>query len=167
MAGFYPIPPVIEPKLLVQLSSDLKAKGIHSDWRGGSGAVPDIFLEGPTTTADGTLYFVDIPFGRILKVDPETKEIKECVQWDGEPNGLAVRVSSSLDLISASPSDGDLTCFAYQDDGKMIVADYKKGLLLFDRKECTIKDFLPRYVSPPSSLCLSPCLHPTLLLCRD
>lgn len=28
----------------------------------------------------------------------------------------------------------------------MIVADYKKGLLLFDPKECTIKDFLPRCV---------------------
>lgn len=110
MAGFYPIPPVIEPKLLVQLSSDYKAKGIHSDWRGGSGAVPDVFLEGPTTTADGTLYFVDIPFGRILKVDPETMEVKECVQWDGEPNGLAVRVSPSPRTLVSSSAD-KLHCF--------------------------------------------------------
>ncbi|GAA6031814.1 hypothetical protein JCM8097_002004 [Rhodosporidiobolus ruineniae] len=121
MAGFYPIPPVIEPTLLVQVPDELKAKGIESEWRGGSGAVPDIFLEGITSTPDGMLYVVDIPFGRILKVDPETKEIKECVQWEGEPNGLAVR-----------------------DDGKMVVADYKRGLMLFDPKSNTIKPFLPR-----------------------
>ncbi|GAA6019811.1 hypothetical protein JCM10207_003705 [Rhodosporidiobolus poonsookiae] len=121
MAGFYPIPPVLEPKLLYQVPNSLKAKGIESDWVGGSGAVPTVFLEGPTTDKEGNLYVVDIPFGRILKVNPETKEAKECVQWDGEPNGLAVR-----------------------DDGKMLVADYKKGLLLFDPVECTIKPFLPR-----------------------
>ncbi|GAA5843232.1 hypothetical protein JCM11251_002255 [Rhodosporidiobolus azoricus] len=121
MAGFYPIPPVIEPQLLVQIPDSLKAKGIESDWVGGSGAIPDIFLEGITSVPDGSLYFVDIPFGRILKVDPKTKKIKECVQWDGEPNGLAVR-----------------------DDGKMVVADYKRGLMLFDPKDNTIKPFLPR-----------------------
>ncbi|GAA5852282.1 hypothetical protein JCM8547_006724 [Rhodosporidiobolus lusitaniae] len=122
MAGFYPIPPVIEAQLLVQFSDAHKAKGIESEWRGGSGAVPDVFLEGITSTPNGMLYVVDIPFGRILKVDPETKEIKECVQWaEGEPNGLAVR-----------------------DDGKMLVADYRRGLLLFDPKENTIKPFLPR-----------------------
>ena len=91
MAGFYTIPPVIEPKLLVQFGDEHKAKDIETDWRGGSGAIPDVFLEGITSTPDGALYVVDVPFGRILRVDPD-RSITECVQWDGEPNGLAVRV---------------------------------------------------------------------------
>lgn len=95
MAGFYPIPPVIEPKLLVQFGDEHKAKDIDTDWRGGSGAIPDVFLEGITSTPDGALYVVDVPFGRILRVDPDRK-ITECVQWDGEPNGLAVRVRELL-----------------------------------------------------------------------
>ncbi|GAA6019787.1 hypothetical protein JCM10207_003694 [Rhodosporidiobolus poonsookiae] len=45
MAGFYPIPPVLEPKLRYQVTDSLKATGIESDWVGGSGAVPTVFLK--------------------------------------------------------------------------------------------------------------------------
>lgn len=122
MAGFYPIPPVITPELLLQVPKEDHFIGT-SDWKGGNGHVPQIFLEGITTTKDGLLYVVDIPFGRILSCDPsaENPVLKERVQWEGEPNGLAVR-----------------------DDGKMVVADYKKGLLLFDPVTNTIEPFLAR-----------------------
>lgn len=122
MAGFYPIPPVLTPKLLLQLPKEDHFKGV-SDWKGGNGHVPSVFFEGITTTKDGLLYVVDIPFGRILRCDPsvENPKLEECVQWDGEPNGMAVR-----------------------DDGKMIVADYKKGLLLFNPVTNAIEPFLAR-----------------------
>jgi sugar lactone lactonase YvrE len=45
---------------------------------------------------------VDIPFGRILRIDAD-KKVSVAVQWDGEPNGLA------------ATADGDL-----------LVADYKQ-----------------------------------------
>lgn len=117
MAGFYPIPPVIEPKLLVQFGDEHKAKDIETDWRGGSGAIPDVFLEGITSTPDGALYVVDVPFGRILRVDPD-RSITECVQWDGEPNGLAVRVRDSFRHLCtvANPHTDNWPTGGRQDD---------------------------------------------------
>lgn len=44
----------------------------------------------------------DIPYGRIIKIDT-LKQATECVRYDGEPNGLALR-----------------------DDGCILVADYKQ-----------------------------------------
>jgi sugar lactone lactonase YvrE len=44
---------------------------------------------------------VDIPYGRILRIDAKQKVNVE-VEWDGEPNGLAV-----------------------DPDGKIAIADYK------------------------------------------
>lgn len=101
--NFYPVPPVIEAQFLTRIPEELRCKG-ESDWRGGfTGAFQNIFLEGPTCDEDGHLYVTDIPYGRILKVDKHTKQITVCVQYDGEPNGMARRK-----------------------DGKFIVADYKK-----------------------------------------
>jgi uncharacterized protein with von Willebrand factor type A (vWA) domain len=45
---------------------------------------------------------VDIPYGRILRIDAD-KKVNVEVEWDGEPNGLAVDA-----------------------DGKIAIADYKQ-----------------------------------------
>ncbi|KAH0335984.1 gluconolactonase, partial [Aureobasidium melanogenum] len=119
--NFYPVPPVIEAQILTRIPEELRCKG-ESDWRGGfTGAFQNIFLEGPTCDGDGHLYVTDIPYGRILKVDKHTKQITVCVQYDGEPNGMARRK-----------------------DGKFIVADYKKGLLLFDPRSNQVSPLLTR-----------------------
>lgn len=101
--NFYPIPPVIQAEIFVQIPASMRCTGQPTDWRGGF-ALPatDIFLEGPVFTSDGDLYVTDIPYGRILKIDPE-RQITECVRYDGEPNGLFLR-----------------------DDGCLVVADYKQ-----------------------------------------
>ncbi|THY54197.1 hypothetical protein D6C97_05817 [Aureobasidium pullulans] len=119
--NFYPIPPVIEAQVLIRIPDDLRCKG-SSDWRGGfTGNFQNIFLEGPTWDESGSLYVTDIPYGRILKIDQHRGETTVCVQYDGEPNGMARR-----------------------EDGKFVVADHKKGLLLFDPSSKEISPLLTR-----------------------
>ena len=51
------------------------------------GAEVECFLEGPSFDREGNLWFVDIPFGRIFRID--TKGNWELItQYDGWPNGL-------------------------------------------------------------------------------
>ncbi|KAH0379823.1 gluconolactonase, partial [Aureobasidium melanogenum] len=119
--NFYPVPPVIKAQVLTRISEELRCKG-ESDWRGGfTGTFQNIFLEGPTCDEDGHLYVTDIPYGRILKINKHTKQTTVCVQYDGEPNGMVRRK-----------------------DGKFIVADYKKGLLLFDPQSNQVSPLLTR-----------------------
>ncbi|KAI9930273.1 hypothetical protein AWENTII_003236 [Aspergillus wentii] len=119
--NFYPAPPVIQANLYAHIPASLRCTGQPTEWRGGS-TLPasDIFLEGPTYTTDGDLYVVDVPYGRILKISPE-KNVTECVRYDGEPNGLVVR-----------------------EDGCMVIADYKQGILLFDPSSQAISPLLTR-----------------------
>ena len=100
--NFFTPPPTIEAQLYVTVPSELRSRN-ESEWRGGfAGGYENIFLEGPTTDDEGNLWVTDIPHGRILKFDSERKGV-ECVKYDGEPNGMAIRR-----------------------DGKFVVADYKQ-----------------------------------------
>ena len=63
------------------------------------------FLEGPAFDGAGNLYLVDIPFGRILRVDPQGSW-SVAAEYDGWPNGLKVMPT-----------------------GELLVADHKHGLL--------------------------------------
>lgn len=76
---------------------------------------PPIFLEGITSDKAGNLYMVDIPYGRILRYSLIDLSWSEVCQWDGEPNGLALR-----------------------DDGTLVVADYKQGIVSTDVLAFTI-----------------------------
>lgn len=68
----------------------------------------DSFLEGPSFDRAGNLYFVDIPFGRIFRLDPELR-CSLVAEYDGWPNGLKIHK-----------------------DGRIFICDYKRGLLLLD-----------------------------------
>ena len=68
----------------------------------------DCFLEGPSFDRAGNLYVVDIPFGRIFRIDPRG-EWDLAVQYDGWPNGLKIHR-----------------------DGRIFIADYKRGIMLLD-----------------------------------
>ncbi|KAH7329673.1 hypothetical protein B0I35DRAFT_466642 [Stachybotrys elegans] len=107
--NFYPPPPTIKAELYVRIPDSNRCIGVESEWRGGSAlAFQHIFLEGPVADNRGNLYVVDIPYGRILKID-EKKEVSEVCKWNGEPNGL---VGTR--------------------DGTLLVADYKEGILEFN-----------------------------------
>jgi gluconolactonase len=72
------------------------------------GAPVESFLEGPSFDRAGNLYCVDIPFGRIFRIDPRGNW-DLAAQYDGWPNGLKIH-----------------------QDGRIFIADYKRGLMQLD-----------------------------------
>ena len=82
------------------------------------GAEVDSFLEGPSFDREGNLWCVDIPFGRIFRIDARG-QWELAVQYDGWPNGLKIHKS-----------------------GWIFIADYKRGLMLLDPKSGKIETYL-------------------------
>ena len=82
------------------------------------GAEVDSFLEGPSFDRQGNLWCVDIPFGRIFRIDPQG-EWQLVVQYDGWPNGLK-----------------------FHRDGRAFIADYRRGLLALDPKRGKVAEVL-------------------------
>jgi gluconolactonase len=83
-----------------------------------AGAAVDSFLEGPSFDRDGNLWCVDIPFGRIFRISPKG-EWDLAAQYDGWPNGLKIHK-----------------------DGRIFIADYKKGLLVLDPRTGRLEPLL-------------------------
>jgi gluconolactonase len=116
-------PPVSEADVFARLPDDLRLDGEPSAWRDGQPGVQPAhsLLEGPAFDRDGMLWCVDIAFGRIFKVSP-TGSFETVLAYDGEPNGLA-----------------------FHQDGRLFVADYKNGIMVFDPKSGRIEPFFQRY----------------------
>jgi gluconolactonase len=84
------------------------------------GAPTPVFLEGPSFDLEGNLWVVDIPWGRIFRIDPRGG-VELVVQYDGEPNGLK-----------------------FHPDGRAFIADYKRGIMVLDPKSGRVETFLER-----------------------
>src|SRR6186997_1461508 len=78
----------------------------------------DSFLEGPSFDRQGNLWCVDIPFGRIFRIDRKGAW-ELVVQYDGWPNGLK-----------------------FHRDGRAFIADYKRGLLELNPRTGKVEDVL-------------------------
>ncbi|WP_186156562.1 SMP-30/gluconolactonase/LRE family protein [Burkholderia gladioli] len=93
-----------------------------NDWSraNAGGRAVDCFLEGPCFDNAGNLYVVDIPHGRIFRVTPDA-EWSIVAEYDGEPNGLAMHP-----------------------DGRLFVADCKRGLVAVDPRSGNVRDVLAR-----------------------
>jgi gluconolactonase len=100
---------VIRPELFSRLPERFRRK-MRNPWcdanRGG--AEIDSFLEGPSFDRDGNLYVVDIPFGRVFRISP-AGDWDEALRYDGWPNGLKIHR-----------------------DGRLFIADYRRGILALD-----------------------------------
>jgi gluconolactonase len=83
-----------------------------------AGAEVDGFLEGPSFDRKGNLWCVDIPFGRIFRINTKG-EWDLAAQYDGWPNGLKIHK-----------------------DGRIFIADYKRGLMVLDAKSGKIEPLL-------------------------
>jgi gluconolactonase len=81
-------------------------------------AAVDSFLEGPSFDRKGNLWCVDIPFGRIFRIDPKG-EWELAAQYDGWPNGLKIHK-----------------------DGRIFIADYKRGIMVLDAKSGKVEPLL-------------------------
>lgn len=118
---FNPFQPVEKVKAEVWMSMPAKFRSKQrSAWSDPNrqGAAVECFLEGPSFDRQGNLWFVDIPFGRIFRIDPKGNW-DLVTQYDGWPNGLK-----------------------FHRDGSAYICDYKKGLLRLDTVTGKIKTIL-------------------------
>jgi gluconolactonase len=104
-------PRLIETQIFSAVPAEFR-RNVRSDWADANrpGAPTDCFIEGPCFDADGNLYVVDIPFGRIFRISPDRKWTL-VVEYDGWPNGLKIDAR-----------------------GRILVADYMHGIMECDSR---------------------------------
>ena len=114
-------PRVLPTTVYAELPASLSLAGEPSEWLFGKDK-PDhgAFLEGPVFDPLGNLYVVDIPFGRIFRVAPDGR-FATVVRYDGEPNGLA-----------------------RHPDGRLFIADHRRGILALDPDSGRMETVLTR-----------------------
>ncbi|SMF38859.1 gluconolactonase [Tistlia consotensis] len=102
--------PEVAAAVATRLPDDLHHRGPANDWvrMTRPGATLHSFLEGPVFGPDGALYLADVPYGRIFRV-AGLSDWAVAFAYEGEPHGLA-----------------------FAEDGSLIVADYRQGLLRVD-----------------------------------
>lgn len=105
-------------RLVTRLPDEFRLRG-KNEWTQANlaGGFSEAALEGPCFDHLGRLYVVDIPFGRIFRIDGTTWTL--IAQYDGWPNGMKPTA-----------------------DGKLMVADYKRGLMLIDPERGTASPVL-------------------------
>src|SRR6476659_8787783 len=104
-------PRLIETQIFSAVPAEFRRK-VATEWADANrpGQPTDCFIEGPSFDADGNLYIVDIPFGRIFKIAPDRKW-SLVVEYEGWPNGLKIAA-----------------------DGRILVADYRRGIMELDAR---------------------------------
>jgi gluconolactonase len=105
-------PLLIKTTVFSAMPDQFRRKGVRSTWADANrpGQPTDCFIEGPSFDANGNLYIVDIPFGRVFRIAPEGAW-SLVVEYDGWPNGLKIHP-----------------------DGRILVADYMHGIMQLDAK---------------------------------
>jgi gluconolactonase len=116
---------IIQAEIWSKLPDRLRLTDRRSAWVDANkpGATAHSFLEGPAFAPDGSVWLVDIPYGRIFQVDANG-EWSVCAEYDGWPNGMRLRP-----------------------DGSFILADYRRGILRFDPKSGNIVPIFETYRS--------------------
>ncbi len=105
-------PKLIQAEIFSAMPDHFRRKGEATSWADANrpGVPTDSFVEGPSFDAEGNLYIVDIPFGRIFKITPDAKW-SLAVEYEGWPNGLKIGR-----------------------DGRILVADYMHGIMELDAR---------------------------------
>lgn len=113
-------PRLIETRVFSAMPDKFRRKGVATEWTDANrpGLPTDCFIEGPSFDAAGYLYIVDIPFGRIFRIAPDG-EWALVAEYDGWPNGLKIA-----------------------SDGRILVADYRHGIMELDAPAGRIKPIL-------------------------
>lgn len=120
--SLYPPPESVKAEVFARLPDSFRRKGRRSAWADANKRGEELhsFLEGPAFDAQGNLWLTDIPWGRIFRVSPDGV-FTLVVEYDGEPNGLA-----------------------FHRDGRLFIADYRKGILVLDPATGRIEPVLER-----------------------
>lgn len=123
MSPLFAPPPRITAAVFAELPASFRRGKLSAERMASGRSVPKhgCFLEGPAFDRAGNLYVTDIPFGRIFRVDAQGR-FTLVAEYDGEPNGLAIDA-----------------------DGRILVADYRQGLLELDPIRGTVKVIVDGY----------------------
>jgi len=118
--SLYPPPEIVTAPVWTRLPEPFRRRAAPSAWAQANrpGRAVDCFLEGPSFDREGNLYVTDIPFGRIFRIDAHAGW-HLVAEYDGWPNGLAIHR-----------------------DGRIFVADYRRGILLLDAVRGTVEPVL-------------------------
>jgi gluconolactonase len=118
----YAPPEEIKTEVFARLPDKFRRKDPDNAWSlvNRRGLVADSFLEGPSFDRDGNLYIVDIPYGRIFRISP-AGEFTLVAEYDGEPNGLKIAR-----------------------DGRIVITDYRHGLMTLDPASGKVTSMLER-----------------------
>ena len=123
-------PPVLETEVFARVPDKLRKPRV-TEWSrtNAGGAALDTFLEGPSFDREGNLYVVDIPNGRIMRISP-AGDFTVVAEYDGEPNGLKIH-----------------------QDGRIFIADYKRGIMMLDPASGTVTPHCTRRRLEPFKGC--------------
>lgn len=118
----YEAPPRKTAEIFARLPDELRKKERGGEWFSHQPAMGNhhSVLEGLSFDAEGNLYCVDIPWGRIFRIDPKGN-FTVVAEYDGWPNGLRIHK-----------------------DGRIFVADHKYGIVTLDPDTGKITPFLER-----------------------
>jgi gluconolactonase len=118
----YAPPEVIQTEVFARLPDKFRRKDPDNAWAlvNRRGLPVDSFIEGPSFDRNGNLYIVDIPYGRIFRISP-AGEFVLIAEYDGEPNGLKI------------------AC-----DGRIVITDYRHGLMTLEPDSGRVTSMLER-----------------------
>jgi len=120
-------PPAVTAEIFAEIPDKFRKTGALSHWIDVQFPGQEIptFLEGPCFDSAGNLWVVDIPWGRLFKIDPAGYVSLE-MEYDGHPNGLK-----------------------FLADGRALIADGQNGLMVFDPVNASISPYLTRDLLEP------------------
>jgi hypothetical protein len=115
-------PDRLDAEVFTRIPDTFHVAGRTSEWASTQlhGAHAPVFLEGPSFDREGNLWVVDIPWGRIFRIDPKGG-VELVVEYAGEPNGLK-----------------------FHPDGRAFIADCRNGIMVLDPKTGRIEPYLER-----------------------
>lgn len=121
---FFAPPPTIQTEIFTRMPNGFRTPR-RTRWAdvNRSGLEIDSFLEGPCFDRDGRLYVADIPYGRIFRIS-RSGEWELIAEYDGWPNGMK-----------------------FFSEGKIVIADYKNGIMLLDVATGNVTPLLQDYRS--------------------
>ena len=110
---------LIKAEVFTSMPAKFRKKG-RTKWSDPNrqNAEVECFLEGPAFDRDGNLFIVDTAFQRIFRITPKG-DWDVVVEYDGWPNGMK-----------------------FHKDGRLFVADYRKGIMVLDTKRGKIEPYL-------------------------
>ena len=110
---------LIKAEVFTSMPAKFRKKG-RTKWSDPNrqNAEVECFLEGPAFDRHGNLFIVDTAFQRIFRITPKG-EWEVVVQYDGWPNGMK-----------------------FHKDGRLFVADYRRGIMVLDIKTGKIEPLL-------------------------